>query len=273
VNGMPYINLDKGYKIHYLDEGEGENLVFIHGFLGSSWIYKDLVEYFSKNYRVIALDHLGHGKSDKPESEAYELTDLTQFLEEALTKILGDENIILHGHSMGGFIALLYATNPSFAKRLKKLVLMGTAPKLKNPGLVQYIEDLNAGRMKIIDRDVIETIFINLCFNRKYQRKNPEVINEFVEKTLENAENVGLKTMNSIVNSYNVEDKLSMIEIPTLILTGDKDVFILPSESEKMHQKIPISKLVVFSPKIGHMINYEAKNDYIKEMETFLSET
>ncbi|TXT64309.1 MAG: Hydrolase [Promethearchaeota archaeon] len=63
------------------------------------------------------------------------------------------------------------------------------------------------------------------------------------------------------------------MEIPILILTGDKDVFILPSESEKMHQKIPISKLVVFSPKIGHMINYEAKNDYIKEMETFLSET
>jgi len=268
---LPFIKLEKGYKVHYLEEGKGENLVFIHGFLGSSWIYEDLVKYFSNKYHVIAIDHLGHGKSDKPESEAYELTDLTQYLEETLSKILGDEKIILHGHSMGGFIALLYATNPSFSKRLKKLVLMGTAPKLQNPGLIQYIEDLNAGRMKIIDKEIIETIFINLCFNRKYQRKNQELIKEFVEKTLENKEYVGLRTMNSIVNNYNVEDKLTKIDVPTLILTGDKDVFILPSESEKMHNKIPNSKLVVFSPKIGHMVNYEAKDDYIKEMEEFLN--
>ncbi|MFX1389192.1 MAG: alpha/beta fold hydrolase [Promethearchaeota archaeon] len=267
---MPYIKLDNGYSIHYLDKGKGKIIVYIHGFLGSSWIYEDLVDYFSNKYRIIAIDHLGHGKSDKPESESYDLVDLAKYLEESLAKIIGEEKIILHGHSMGGMIALIYATIPDLNKRLKGLILMATAPKLKNPGLIQYIEDLRTGKMRIKDREVIETIFINLCFNRKYQRKNSSLIEQFVDKTIENEEYVGLKTMNSIVNNYNVENKLSTITVPTLILTGDKDIFILPEESKNMHKLIPNSKLEIFTPKIGHMINYEAKEDYIRVMEEFL---
>ena len=76
--------------------------------------------------------------------------------------------------------------------------------------------------------------------------------------------------MESIVNNFNVEDNIQTIAIPTLILTGDGDTFILPVESEKMHEKIPNSKLVVFSPKVGHMINYEATEDYRKVLEEFL---
>ena len=99
---MPYVQLDKGYKIHYLEKGKGKNIVLIHGFLGSSWLFEAQIEHFSSNYRVIAIDHLGHGKSDKPETESYELEELTQFLDEILSKIIGEEKIILVGHSMGG---------------------------------------------------------------------------------------------------------------------------------------------------------------------------
>jgi len=269
---LPTVEIEKGYKINYLDKGKGKNLVYIHGFLGCSWLYEDFVEYFSKKYRVIAIDHLGHGKSDKPESESYKLNDLANYVDQALSKIIGDEKIILHGHSMGGMIAQIYATTPNLAKRLEGLILMATAPILKNPGLVQYIEDIRAGKMKIIDQEVVETIFLNLCFNRKFRKnkENKHIIDEFVEKTLENKEFVGVRTMESIVNNFDVEDKINTIKIPTLILTGDKDIFILPEESKKMHEKIPNSKLVVFSPNIGHMINYEAKNDYIRVMEEFL---
>lgn len=267
---MPIVKLDNGFNIHYLDKGTGKNLVYIHGFLGSSWIYEELVEYFSENYRVIAIDHIGHGKSDKPESENYDLIELADYLEQTLSKVIGDDKIILHGHSMGGMIAQIYATNKTLARRLEGLILMSTAPILQNPGLIQYVEDIRAGKMKILDRESVETIFVNLCFNRRYRKKNPEIIKEFVEKTLENEEFVGFKTMNSIVNNFNVEDDIPNINVPTLILTGDKDIFILPQESEKMHQKIPNSKLSVFSPNIGHMVNYEAKDDYIKVMEEFL---
>lgn len=267
---MPYITLDKGYNIHYLDQGKGKNIVFIHGFLGSTWLFEAQVEYFSKKYRAIAIDHLGHGKSDKPESEAYQLSDLAHYLEETLQKIINNEKIILVGHSMGGMIALIYASDPNLSKRLEGLVLMSTAPKLKNPGLIQYIEDLRAGTMSIKDREIIETIFVGLCFQRKARKEQKELIREFVDRTLENEEYVALRTMESIVGNYNVENKLGNIQTKTLILTGDKDIFILPEESKNMNNKIPSSELVILTPNIGHMIQYEAKEQYTEAIEEFL---
>ena len=67
MNNLPIIEISKGYKINYIEKGKGRNLVFIHGWLGSSWVFEAQIEYFSKHYRTIAIDHLGHGKSDKPE--------------------------------------------------------------------------------------------------------------------------------------------------------------------------------------------------------------
>jgi pimeloyl-ACP methyl ester carboxylesterase len=269
---MPYIELDEGYKIFYLDKGSGKNVVFIHGFLGCSWLFEAQIETFSRSYRAIAIDHLGHGKSDKPESESYKLTDLANYLDETLEKIIGNEKIVLCGHSMGGMISLIYATDPKLSKRLEGLILMSTAPKLINPGLIQYIEDLKAGTMSLKDRETIETIFVGLCFQRRARKEQAKLVKEFVDKTLENEEYLGLRTMESIVNDYNVEDKLSSIIVPTLILTGDKDNFILPEESRSMSQKISNAKLVILTPKIGHMIQYEATNDYNRAVEMFLKE-
>jgi len=265
---LVFVEIDKGYKINYIEKGTGKNLVFIHGFLGSSWLFEAQVEHFSKNYRVIAIDHIGHGKSDKPESESYELVELAQYLEKTLLKIIGNEKIILIGHSMGGMIAQIYATTPDLSKRLDGLVLMATAPKLKNPGLVRYIEELNDGTRKIKSDDSVN-VMVSLCFNRTYKKADPELIEEFKRLTLENEEYVGLRTMNSIVENFNVEDKLKNISVPALMLAGEKDIFILPQESKLMGEKIPNSKVEIFPGKIGHMIQYEAKEAYTKALEKF----
>jgi len=270
---MPFAKLKNGYKVYYIEKGKGSNLVFIHGFLGSSWLFETQVDYFSsKGFRAIAIDHFGHGQSEKPESGSYDLQDLTRALEEVLSQVVKKEKIVLAGHSMGGMIALLYATNPDYRKRLKGLILMSTAPKLRNPGLDKYVEDLNAGTLSLKEESSIRNILVDLCFNRVYKKAHPEIIEEFIERTLQNEEYVGLRTMNSIVKQYDVESELESIDIPTLILTGDKDNFIPPEESEKMHQLIPNSKLVKLAPKIGHMIQYEALDDYHKALEEFLQE-
>ncbi|MDD1776965.1 MAG: alpha/beta hydrolase, partial [Candidatus Helarchaeota archaeon] len=267
---MPFIKLKNGYKMYYIEKGKGPILVFIHGFLGSSWLFETQVEHFAqKGYRAIALDHLGHGQSDKPESETYELPDLTRYLDEVVAQLAGKEKIILIGHSMGGMIAQLYATTPDYVKRLRGLVLMSTAPKLRNPGLDKYVEDLNSGALSLKDDKAIRDIMVDLCFQRPYKKARPDIIEEFIKRTLQNAEYVGLRTMNSIVKHYDVESKIKAIKIPTLILTGDKDIFIPPPESDKMHELISNSKLVKFAPKIGHMIQYEALNDYHKALEDF----
>ena len=147
---------------------------------------------------------------------------------------------------------------------------MATAPKLNNPGLVQYVEDLRSGAMSLKDRETLETIFVGLCFQRKARKEQTELIKEFVDLTLLNEEYVGLRTMDAIVNNFDVEDKLKSISVPTLILTGDKDLFILPTEAESMNKLIPNSTLSVLTPKIGHMIQYEALEQYTTAVENFL---
>ena len=178
-DSMPFVELKNGYKVHYIERGQGENLVFLYGFLMNSEIFETEVEYFSRNYHAIGIDYLGHGKSDKPESEAYELRDLARYLEETLSNIVGDEQIILLGHSMGGMVGLIYATDPNSAKRLKGLVLMSSAPKLRNPGLDQYVEDLNSGKISFKDENAVRNILVNMCFQRKYKKEHPEIIEKF----------------------------------------------------------------------------------------------
>src|SRR6186713_1760294 len=58
-------------RMHYLDEGTGEVLIFVHGNPSWSFEFRRLISYFSANYRCIALDHLGFGLSDKPPHASY----------------------------------------------------------------------------------------------------------------------------------------------------------------------------------------------------------
>ncbi|WP_426479323.1 alpha/beta fold hydrolase [Chryseobacterium sp. CBSDS_008] len=108
----------KSGKIHYIDEGEGEVLLFVHGNPNWSFGYRELIKHFSKTHRCIAIDHLGFGLSDKP----YDVSYLPQFHAENLESViraLGLRDITLVMHDWGGPIGMSYAeNNPSNVKRL-----------------------------------------------------------------------------------------------------------------------------------------------------------
>ena len=267
---MPYVKLKDGNRLWYEEKGKGMPIVFIHGWLGSSWHFSNQIDYFSKTYRVFIFDHKGHGKSDKPKDAAYTLPEFAEELNQALDKLIGDQKIVLIGHSMGGFISQIYATTPKLKKRLKGLILMSTAPKFKNPALDEFADLIRKGEMTIIDPELVDSILIPLCFNEKYIETHEDMIKKFTEEVLKNSEHVASKTAIACVDLYDVEDKLKEIDVPTLILAGDEDAFIFPEEAELMHKKIKNSELKIFSPKIGHMIQFEALEEYNKTVEEFL---
>lgn len=107
-------------KIHHLDEGSGQVLLFVHGNPNWSFGYRKLIEHFSKNYRCIAIDHIGFGLSDKP----FEVSYLPQFHSENLEwfiEQLGLKNITIFMHDWGCPISINYAErNP---KNVKKMVI------------------------------------------------------------------------------------------------------------------------------------------------------
>ena len=110
--------------MHYIDEGEGDVLLMVHGNPTWSFAWRNLVKEFSKTHRVIAVDHIGCGFSDKPQDFDYVLENHVDNLE-GLIKQLDLSNITLVAHDWGGAIGMGAAgRNPD---RFSRFVLMNTA--------------------------------------------------------------------------------------------------------------------------------------------------
>lgn len=97
----------KGSKIHYIDEGQGAPLLFIHGNPTSSYLWRNIIPHLTNHARCIALDHVGMGKSDKPDID-YGFEDSFSYLEAFIEK-LGLKDITLVIHDWGGIMGFHYA--------------------------------------------------------------------------------------------------------------------------------------------------------------------
>lgn len=115
-----------GLKYHYLDEGEGEPVVMVHGNPSWSFYYRNLVLALRDRYRCIVPDHIGCGLSEKPDDDRYDYTlsqridDLEQLLEQLEVR----QAITLVVHDWGGMIGMAYAVR--HPERIKRLVILNT---------------------------------------------------------------------------------------------------------------------------------------------------
>ena len=98
----------EGLRMHYLDEGEGDPLVLVHGNPTWSFFWRHLVRGLSDRYRTVVPDHVGMGLSDKPSDTDYDYTLESRVDDlEALLDHLGlDSNLTLVLHDWGGMIGL-----------------------------------------------------------------------------------------------------------------------------------------------------------------------
>lgn len=115
--------LNTGFRLHYLDEGEGETMLMVHGNPTWSFYYRTLVKPFADNYRCVVPDHIGCGLSDKPQDWPYRLDDhidnLCQLIEH-----LDLKDITLVVHDWGGAIGFGAAVR--MPERFKRFVVFNT---------------------------------------------------------------------------------------------------------------------------------------------------
>jgi haloalkane dehalogenase len=117
--------LDLGpHRLHYLDEGAGEPLLFVHGNPTWSFYWRDLIRGLRDRYRCIAVDHLGCGLSDKPQDYDYSLARRIDDLAELVTR-LDLRGATLLAHDWGGAIGL--GTVERLPERFARIVLFNTA--------------------------------------------------------------------------------------------------------------------------------------------------
>lgn len=110
---------------HYIDEGNGEPIIMLHGNPTWSFYYRNLISALSKNnFRAIAVDHIGCGLSDKPQNYDYTLNTHIKNFENFVTSN-NLFNITLVMHDWGGAIGMGYATK--YPNNIKRLIILNTA--------------------------------------------------------------------------------------------------------------------------------------------------
>ena len=121
---VPHYVEVNGLRVHYVDEGEGEIILCLHGEPSWSFLYRKMIPLLAAKHRVIAMDFIGFGKSDKfTEREAYSFRmhhdTLAGFID-----ALALDCITLVGQDWGGEIGLPTATE--MPQRFARLVIMNT---------------------------------------------------------------------------------------------------------------------------------------------------
>jgi len=235
-----------GIDIYYETHGGGDPLVLIMGLRrNAEWWYRQIPA-LSKHFEVLVFDNRGAGRTDKPKMD-YSIrlfADDTAGLMEALG--IREANIL--GVSMGGYIAQELAL--SYPDRVKRLALGCTGPGgaravLASPErLKKFTANEGLTPEEILKKDM------DIYFSDEYIKKNREKIKEFVEISLRYYQPPdAFERQFSACLRHDTVNRLSRIDVPTLILTGDDDPLVPPENSKILNALIPRSQLVFFPGK------------------------
>ena len=264
---MPVVEVNN-IHIHYEQIGEGNVIVLLHGYTGSSqdWINQTAV--LSDKYRVIAVDHRGHGKSEAPKSEEdYSIPIFADDVYKLLIK-LRVNRCILVGHSMGGFMSLQFVLD--HPEMVQALVLVDTSSGEFEmaPGAAELRVKLD----ELARNEGLEAAF-------EYDSANNPMRIERYEKHPELKEISRQKVLNTSVDGYiyvartfgkwqPVTKKLHEIKVPTLIFWGEEDTPFLRA-SQILRDSIHGAELVTI-PGVGHSPHEEAPDLFNETLVAFL---
>lgn len=220
----------KGKKINYEVEGEGKPLILLHGWLASLETMKPLQKHLSKYFKVYNVDIIGFGKSDLPDNPM-STNDFGNFLENFIQE-LKIENPILIGHSNGGKTIINYAGRK--LGDVNKIVLIdstGIKPKRK---LNYYI--------KIYTFKFVKNVVKILPKNLESLRE--KALSRFGSQDYKSSPEILRKTMNIILNE-DQKQIMKNINVPTLMIWGDKDTATPISNAREIEKIIPNSGVAV----------------------------
>ena len=241
-------------KFRYLEEGEGEPLVLLHGLFGALSNFQHLIEYFRHHYRVIVpilplfeldLLHTSVGGLEKFVHKFFEQRDYKQ--------------INLLGNSLGGHVALMHVLR--HPERTKSIILTGSSGLFESGMGDTYPK---RGDYEYI-RKKTELTFYDPAVATK------ELVDEVYETV-----NIRLKAIKIIALAKsairnNLGEELNQIRQPTLLIWGSNDSITPPFVGREFQRLIPNSELH-FIDKCGHAPMMETPDDFNKILHKFLKE-
>jgi len=242
------------------DVGKGFPLVLVHGFLGSSKMWKPQINFFKKNYRVITPDLPGFGKSNKAKFHN-SIKSFSNFLLDRLEEKKINQFYLL-GHSMGGMIVQEMAKKAG--DKVSKLICYSTGPVGEMPGRFETVDqsrkNLKEKGLETIAKDIAKTWFVkgedakyfNICIEEGRQTTWEAVDNALT----------AFKNWNGIKSLKNIKSE-------TLIVWGDQDKSYDIKQVKILKKNIKNSSLIIFKG-CAHNIHLEQVDDFNKKIKKFL---
>ncbi len=260
---MPHINCNN-VSLYYTDEGSGEEtIVFSHGLLMNSEMFRAQINHFKKRYRCIAYDHRGQGQSEVTES-GYDMDTL--YLDAvAIIENLQLGAVHFVGLSMGGFVGMrLAARKPEL---VKSLILMDTSADAE-PNKLKY-RTLNL-IFKLAGTKPIHKNIMNILFGKTFMN-DPERGEERIEQEnrLRELKRSITRSVSAVIDRQSVYEEIREIKKPTLVIVGEEDVATVTNKSQRIHKQINGSVFEVI-PFAGHSAPIENPAAINKVLDNFL---
>lgn len=250
-----------GVSLYYEVHGQGDPILFIHGFPLSGRMWSPLVEPLRSSWRLIIPDLRGHGQSEAtPESSmAQYADDLVAVLDAAAP----NKPAVIVGLSMGGYIAFEFYRR--HRARIRALILADTRAGADTPegvrGRLQTAEQVMKDGSRVIADAMIGKLFAPTVA--------PAIRDQWRE-IMSNTSPVGVAAaLHAIAARPDSTPTLAAISVPTLIVVGDHDVITPPVEAEKLHAGIAGSRLEIIAG-AGHVPPVETPDGFARCVQTFL---
>jgi pimeloyl-ACP methyl ester carboxylesterase len=227
-----------GQNLHYIDEGEGDVILFVHGTPSWSFDFRNIIKMLRPHYRCIAIDHIGFGLSDKPSDYDYSTLNhsetLAKFIEE---KEL--DNFTLVVHDFGGPIGLNYAIQ--HPDKVKNMVVLNSWmwSSAKDPEFIKF--------SSILKSPILPFLYLYFNFSPRFllpqsfgdhklaKHLHAQYTNPFANSSQRKGT---LAFAKSLVHDQDWFEELwkqrhHISNKPTLFIWGMKDRFVTPRYLEK----------------------------------------
>lgn len=254
----------RGHKIWYQDIGSGPPVVLLHGLGASALSWLLTLPALSTNHRVIALDQIGHGRSDKPLIE-YRISEFVDYLEAFLSE-LGLTEIDIAGNSLGGWIAARLAVRrPDLVRRLALVCSAGLRPSQELRARLEQV--------KFAPRTIADTrSILSMCFHNKTRHANQvNVIISYLMRQLEANHTTVERVLSAVYDPDEwMDEQMDRVRARTLVLWGRQDELMPVEFAERYAAGIPNARLEIFE-ECGHVPQIERARDFNRVITEFFS--
>ncbi len=240
-----------GARMHYIEEGEGDPILFLHGNPTSSYLWRNIIPHVSDDARAIAVDLIGMGKSDKPDIE-YRFVDHARYLD-AFIEQMGLEDITLVIHDWGSGLGFNYAANNegnvkgiAFMESLVRPFTWETLPSEGSEEMLRTFRTPGVGEEMIMNQNIFIERFLPAAVLRglseeelaRYREPYPTVQSRMPVWKWPNEIPISGEPadVHEIIASY--QEWLESSSVPKLLLHATPGQLIQAADVERLKQDL-----------------------------------